>query len=103
MLSQVFEHYRYTNDEKLFEEMKPYFKKVLDFYNDFLVEHNGMLVTCPTISPENTFIDKNGKKANLTYMPTMDIGILQEFLQHAANTALKRRSCRLFQSEVTAE
>ena len=79
MLSQVFEHYRYTNDEKLFEEMKPYFKKVLDFYNDFLVEHNGMLVTCPTISPENTFIDKNGKKANLTYMPTMDIGILQEF------------------------
>ena len=59
--------------------MKPYFKKVLDFYNDFLVEHNGMLVTCPTISPENTFIDKNGKKANLTYMPTMDIGILQEF------------------------
>lgn len=79
MLSQVFEHYRYTNDEKLFEEMKPYFKKVLDFYNDFLVEHNGMLVTCPTISPENTFIDKNGKKANLTYIPTMDIGILQEF------------------------
>lgn len=78
MLNQVFEHYRYTRDEKLFEEMKPCFKEVLDFYNDFLVEHNGQQVTCPSISPENTYID-NGKRACLTYMPTMDIGILEEF------------------------
>lgn len=78
MLNQVFEHYRYTRDEKLFEEMKPCFKEVLDFYNDFLVEHNGQTVTCPSISPENTYID-NGKRACLTYMPTMDIGILEEF------------------------
>lgn len=78
MLNQVFEHYRYTRDEKLFEEMKPCFKEVLDFYNDFLVEHNGQTVTCPSISPENTYID-NGKMACLTYMPTMDIGILEEF------------------------
>ncbi len=78
MLNQVFEHYRYTADEALFAEMKPYFKKVLDFYNDFLTEHNGVLVTCPTISPENTYID-GASRASLTYMPTMDIGILQEF------------------------
>lgn len=78
MLNEVFEHYRYTKDSKLFDEMKPYFKTVLDFYNDFLVEHNGVNVTCPSLSPENTYID-NGEKASLTYMPTMDIGILQEF------------------------
>lgn len=78
MLNQVFEHYRYTNDQNLFEEMKPCFKEVLQFYNDFLIEHKGNMVTCPTISPENTYIDK-GEKACLTYMPTMDIGILQEF------------------------
>lgn len=78
MLNEVFEHYRYTKDSKLFDEMKPYFKSVLDFYSDFLVEHNGVNVTCPSLSPENTYID-NGEKASLTYMPTMDIGILQEF------------------------
>lgn len=78
MLNQVYEHYRYTADEDLFIEMKPYFKKVLDFYNDFLTEYNGMPVTCPTISPENTYIDGT-ERASLTYMPTMDIGILQEF------------------------
>lgn len=78
MLNEVFEHYRYTDDEKLFEEMKPCFRAVLDFYNDFLVEHNGQLATCPSSSPENVYID-NGERASLTYMPTMDIGILQEF------------------------
>ena len=78
MLNQVFEHYRYTEDEKLFEEMKPCFKEVLDFYNDFLIEKDGVMVTCPSSSPENTFIDE-GVRGNLTYMPTMDIGILEEF------------------------
>jgi alpha-L-fucosidase 2 len=88
MLNQVFEHYRYTNDENLFNEMKPYFKKVLDFYNDFLIEHDSQLVTCPSISPENTYID-NDKKANLTYMPTMDIGILQEFFANCNEFGFK--------------
>ena len=81
MLNEVFEHYRYTRDEKLFEEMKPYFKKVLEFYNDYLIEHDGKLVTCPSSSPENTYSD-NGERGCLTYMPTMDIGILQEFFQN---------------------
>ncbi len=81
MLNQVFEHYRYTEDKALFEEMKPCFKEVLDFYNDYLVEKDGVNVTCPSSSPENTFID-NGTRACLTYMPTMDIGILEEFFEN---------------------
>lgn len=81
MLNEVFEHYRYTQNNDLFEEMKPCFKKVLDFYNDFLVEYNGKLVTCPSSSPENVYVDGNDR-ASLTYMPTMDIGILQEFFDN---------------------
>lgn len=81
MLNQVFDHYRYTKDEALFEDMKKYFEMVLDFYKDFLINHDGNLVTCPNISPENTYID-NGAKGCLTYMPTMDIGILQEFFMN---------------------
>lgn len=88
MLNQVFEHYRYTKSNELFEEMKPYFAKVLDFYRDFLVEKDGCLVTCPSISPENTYID-NGARACLTYMPTMDIGILQEFFANCRALGLE--------------
>ena len=79
MLNQVYEHYRYTRDEALLEDIKYCFNECLTFYNDFLVEHNGQLVTCPNISPENTYIAKNGERACLSYMPTMDAGILQEF------------------------
>ena len=78
MLNQVFEHYRYTEDKALFEEMKPCFREVLDFYNAFLIEKDGVMVTCPSSSPENSFVD-NGTRGCLTYMPTMDIGILEEF------------------------
>lgn len=78
MLSQAYEHYRYTKDEDYLNDIKPCFEKVLAFYKEYLVEHNGMLVTCPTISPENVYID-NKKRSSLTYMPTMDIGILQDF------------------------
>lgn len=78
MLNQVFEHYRYTKSQELFDEMKNCFKEVLNFYNDFLVEKDGYAITCPNISPENTYID-NSVAACITYMPTMDIGILQEF------------------------
>lgn len=78
MLAQCYEHYRYTQDEDYINDLKPYFREVLDFYEDFLTEHDGKLVTCPSISPENTFVD-DGQKGCLTYMPTMDIGILQDF------------------------
>lgn len=81
MLNEVFEHYRYTGEEPS-EEIIECTKKVMTFYNDFLVEHNGKMVTCPNLSPENTYIDKNGTRACLTYMPTMDIGILQEFFMN---------------------
>lgn len=81
MLNEVFEHYRYTG-EAVDEEILACTRRVLDFYKDFLVEHNGVNVTCPNISPENRFIDANGKCASLTYMPTMDIGILQEFFMN---------------------
>lgn len=78
MLCQAYEHYRYTLDEDYINDLKPCFEQVLTFYKEYLVEHEGNLVTCPNISPENTYID-GSQKANLTYMPTMDIGILQEF------------------------
>lgn len=86
MLNEVFEHYRYISDKEqlkvLYEELKPCYEQALTFYKEFLVEHNGVLVTCPSLSPENTYIDKNGKRGCLTYMPTMDIGILEEFFHN---------------------
>ncbi|MGN1122737.1 MAG: glycosyl hydrolase family 95 catalytic domain-containing protein, partial [Eubacterium sp.] len=79
-LNQLYEHYLYTLDEDYKEEIKPMFASCLEFYRDFLVEHNGELVTCPSISPENTF--KDGVSSSLTYMPSMDREILFDFFEN---------------------
>lgn len=91
MLNQAYEHYRYTNDKAFIEDLRPCFELTLEFYKDFMVEHNGVLVTCPTISPENTYIDGDAK-ASLTYMPTMDIGILQEFFANCQELGMETPS-----------
>ena len=81
LLNQLYEHYLYTNDEKYKKELTELYRGCLDFYNDFLIEHNGKLVTCPSISPENAFRD-NGAKSSVTYMPNMDREILYEFFEN---------------------
>lgn len=81
ILNQLYEHYLYTNDDKYREEIIPLFKSCLDFYNDFLTEHNGELVTCPSISPENNYKD-NGAVLAATYMSSMDREILFDFFEN---------------------
>ncbi|MEZ3420521.1 MAG: glycoside hydrolase family 95 protein, partial [Eubacterium sp.] len=80
LLVMLYDHYLYTRDEAYKEEIKPLFKANLDFYKDFLIEHNGESVTCPSLSPENTYISKNGAHC-LTYMPNMDREILYDFFK----------------------
>lgn len=80
LLVMLYDHYLYTGDKAYLEEIKPLFQANLDFYNDFLVQHNGEAVTCPSISPENTYIS-NGKAHSITYMPNMDREILFDFFK----------------------
>ena len=80
LLVMLYDHYLYTGDLAYLQEIKPLFKANLDFYKDFLVEKDGKLVTCPSISPENRYID-NKKSHSLTYMPSMDREILHDFFK----------------------
>lgn len=82
LLNQLYDHYRYFKDEEFLSRLKPMFKEVVEFYNEFLVEKDGELVTCPSLSPENTY-KKESQRAALTYMPSMDREILFEFFSNA--------------------
>lgn len=75
----IFEHYRYTGDEKFLAEYLPYAKEAALFFEDTLIENeSGELVVSPTISPENCYRLKNGKVGNLCAGASMDIQILRE-------------------------
>ena len=62
LCTHIWRHYTYTDDRKFLEKMYPLLKESVQFFMDFLVEKEGKLVTCPSVSPENTYIMKDGTK-----------------------------------------
>jgi hypothetical protein len=77
-LSQhLYEHYRFTKDVNFLRETAyPLMKGAASFCKDWLVEKDGYLITAPSTSPENVFIDDNGNKGVVTIASTMDMEII---------------------------
>lgn len=75
----VWEHYLYTGDKSVLERMYPILKDMALFYEDFLLEIDGKLLTCPSVSPENRYFLPDGSDTPLCVSPAMDNQILREF------------------------
>jgi alpha-L-fucosidase 2 len=91
MCLHLWEHYQFTQDKKfLSEKAYPIMKGSAEFILDFLFkDKNGLFVTAPSYSPENSFIHPvTGKPTQITYSSTMDIQIITE-LFNALITASK--------------
>ena len=75
--THIMEHYAYTQDLDFLKAHYDTLYQAVLFFKDFLIEdEQGRLVTCPSISPENTFILENGTFGRLTAGPAMDNQIL---------------------------
>lgn len=75
----VWEHYLHTQDLDFLKEMYPILRDMALFYVDFLVERDGQLVTCPSVSPENRYILPSGNDTPVCAGPAMDNQILRAF------------------------
>ena len=75
----VWEHYLYTKELDILKRMYPVLRDMALFYEDFLIEVDGKLVTCPSVSPENRYILSDGYNTPICVGPTMDNQILREF------------------------
>lgn len=85
MTLPLWEHFLFTCDTNyLRDHAYPVMKGAADFIATFLVEDGeGHLVTVPSYSPENSYIDPaSGKEFKLTYAPTMDNQIIREVLNN---------------------
>lgn len=90
MTFPVWRHYLYTQDRAYLEETGyPILKGSAQFVLDFLVEGpDGFLVTAPSYSPENAFLDPTtGEETQLTYAPTMDVQIVHELFNQTVRAA----------------
>lgn len=74
----LFEHFRFTGDKTYLEsEAYPVMKGAALFCLDWLVEDkDGWLVTAPSTSPENRFIDENGNVQCVSVAATMDMSLI---------------------------
>jgi alpha-L-fucosidase 2 len=97
MTLPLWEHYEFTCDTAyLRDRAYPVMKGAADFIKTFLVEDSqGRLVTIPSYSPENSYIDPvSGKEFKLTYAPTMDNQIIREVLGNC------RRAAEILQTDL---
>ncbi|PXV59958.1 alpha-L-fucosidase 2 [Dysgonomonas alginatilytica] len=74
----LFEHYRYSGDlEYLRNYAYPIMKGAAEFSIDWLIENkDGYLITAPSTSPENTFIDNKGKRGSVAVAMTCDMVLI---------------------------
>lgn len=78
LCTHIWMHYEYTLDREFLAEMFPILREAAVFFLDFCVDYKGYLCTCPSVSPENTFILPNGEQGANHIGVTMDNQILRE-------------------------
>ena len=63
-------------------------KEAAEFFLDFLIEDKkGRLVTCPSVSPENTYLTASGSKGSICIGPSMDSQIIYELFTAVAEAS----------------
>ena len=80
----LYEHYLYTGDAGFLRRYWPVIEGSARFFADLLVEdpNTGWLVTAPSSSPENSYIDPvSGQKTSVCAGPTMDNAIIRELFE----------------------
>jgi alpha-L-fucosidase 2 len=84
----IWEHYEFTKDRAFLANKYRTMKEAAEFFVDFLIEDKeGRLVTCPSVSPENTYMLPNGEKSALSIGPSMDSQIIYALFSNCIDGA----------------
>ena len=92
MCQELWRQYEHHPDRDfLEEEVYPTLKEAAEFLIDWLVPCGEYLVTCPSTSPENRFLTKDGRPAVAAAASTLDMSIIREVFLNF------RETCRLLE------
>lgn len=88
LCQHLWEHYAFGGDRAfLAEHAFPLLKGAAEFALDWLVEHEGWLVTAPATSPENKFTTPDGQHAAVSAATTMDMALLYDLFTNCLDAA----------------
>ena len=83
LCQHLWEHYAFSEDSAFLERAYPAMREAAVFLLDYLVEGpSGTLVTCPSTSPENTFLAPDGREAAVSAASTLDIWLTVDLFRH---------------------
>ncbi|MCH7414368.1 glycoside hydrolase family 95 protein [Belliella sp. R4-6] len=79
----IMEHYRFTQDIDFLKNMYSVLEEATEFYLDWLVKDpvTGFYVSGPAVSPENSFIAKDGTIAQISMGPTHDHQVIRRLFK----------------------
>ena len=82
----LWDHYLFTGDLDFLRKVAyPYIEASTQFFLDFTFEHDGMLLSGPSASPENMYMYK-GHETSICLSPTMDVEIIGGLWQFYVET-----------------
>lgn len=87
LCTHLWTHYEYTGDREFLREYYPVMREAALFFLDFMIEHEGYLKTCPSVSPENTYILLSGVRGACGMGVTMDNQILRDLFTQCIKAA----------------
>ncbi len=88
LCQHLWEHYAFGGDRDfLAERAYPLMKGAAEFALDWLIEHDGWLVTAPSTSPENKFTTPDGQHAAVSAATTMDMALLHDLFTNCIEAA----------------
>ncbi|MGK0139848.1 MAG: alpha-L-fucosidase 2 [Algoriphagus sp.] len=85
LMQHYWQHYEYTKDKQfLSKRAYPAMQEVAQFYSDWLIEdpRDGTLISAPSTSPENRFINENGNSVATCLGSAMDQQIIFEVFEN---------------------
>lgn len=87
LCTHLWMHYEYTLDLEFLKEAFPIMREAALFFIDFLIEDKGYFKTCPSVSPENSYLLPNGEQGAITAGATMDNQILRDLFSQCQKAA----------------
>jgi len=89
LCQHLWDHYLYTGDKEFLKRAYPVMKGSAQFYLDMLIEEpsHRWLVTAPANSPENAFLNPDGKQVHICMGPTFDNQLLRFVFSSTAEAA----------------
>ncbi len=78
----LYEHYRFTGDRIFLADVAlPIMREAILFFEDYLYEtDDGLLLSGPSLSPENSYRSDKGEKGALCMAPTMDSMLVRQLV-----------------------